>query len=124
MAIDPLTVFKLVALLLWCYAGLLAIAWVRAVANSGQRNHVSHVVGLLGELVPPIAILLVVIMIGSVVGLPSVVVFISVLFPAGLIFAFVTELHNLIAPTRKAEITRIAVAALLAVLYLLWRGVP
>ena len=84
---DPHSIIAFIegiATLFWIYAALVFVAWGVRVARLDRGDHIPHVVDALGRLVPTMIVLVGVVMIGAFVGLPSVVVFISVLFPAGL----------------------------------------
>lgn len=73
-----------IATLFWCYAALSAIAWIRHARRLPRSFHVPALAELLGNLVPAMILLVIVILFGALFGLPSVVVLIAILFPAGL----------------------------------------
>jgi hypothetical protein len=92
---TPLAVLEAVATVLWVYAGLALIEWFLRVAKMGKRHHIPSVVDLLGNLVPAMIALVVVVMAGALIGLPSVVAIIAVLFPAGLAFGAHMALNDI-----------------------------
>ncbi len=120
---SPLAIVKLTATLLWCHAGVLAVAWFRQVARTDKRFHVGHFVALMGEMVPMAAGAILLIFGGAILGLPSVVVFLAVVLPAGLVLALATEVDRLTEPPDAGVETRRLAATLgLAVLAVAWRG--
>ncbi|MEM7721562.1 MAG: hypothetical protein AAF376_04255 [Pseudomonadota bacterium] len=112
---TPLAVMEAIATVLWVYAGLALLEWGIRVARTDRRQHIGCVTDLLGNLVPAMITLVVIVMAGAVIGLPSVVVIIAVLFPAGLAFGAHMSLNDLreVADLR-VELGRLAVTAALA----------
>ncbi len=111
---TPLAVIEAIATLLWVYAGLTFIAWARHLIRSEKRFHIPHVADLLGNLVPAMIALVVVVMAGAMIGLPSVVVIIAVLFPAGLAFGLHMSLNDIREDASyRAELIRIILALLI-----------
>ncbi len=94
-ASDILNVVEGLATFVWIYAALVFAAWGVRVARLDRGDHIPHMVDLLGRLVPTMIVLVGVVMIGAFVGLPSVVVVISVLFPAGLAIGAHGALYDL-----------------------------
>jgi hypothetical protein len=112
---TPLGTIEAIATVLWVYAGLALAEWVARIARTDRRQHIPHVVDLLGNLVPAMVGLVVVVMAGAVIGLPSVVVLIAVLFPAGLAFGLHRTLAEIGAKTSpRAEAARLALTLILA----------
>jgi len=119
---SPIQIVDLTATLLWCHAAVLGAAWARAVARSERRYHVGHVVSLLGELVPMAVAVVLLVFAGSFLGLPSVVVFLAIVYPAGLVLGLVFEVRRICDPSPAAEAARLAASLVLAVLVLGYRG--
>ena len=92
---TPIAIIEAIATLLWTYAGLALMEWAVFVARTERRHHIPHTMDLLGNLVPAMIMLIVVVMAGAMIGLPSVVVLIAVLFPAGLAFGLHVSLNDL-----------------------------
>ena len=109
---------------LWCYAGVLLAGWLRAVARDDMRMHVSHVVSMLGVLVPVVSVFVLLIFAGGVLGIPFVVVILALIVPAGLVIAFQLELSRLVPSTWTREALRLAVASVLATAMVWWRVTP
>lgn len=110
----PVKIVDLTAMFLWCHAAILLVAWVRAVARTGRRNHVGHFVSLAGEMVPMVAGVVILVFLGAFIGLPSVVVFLAVVFPAGIVVALLFEMRRLEGVARAREARRLALALGLA----------
>ncbi len=105
------------ASLLWCYAGLTLVHWAFRLSRLDRRQHIPTVAELLSHLVPAMIALVLTVLIGSFVGLPSVVVLIALLFPAGLAYGGHSALHDLDPPpSRKQTLVRFALAIALAAL--------
>lgn len=122
MAMSPIALVKLAATFLWCYAGVLTVAWFRQVAKTDKRFHVGHFVALMGEMVPMAAGAILLIFAGALLGLPSVVVFLAIVLPAGLVLALVTEVHRLTPTDSRVESRRLAATLGLVVFVVMWRG--
>jgi hypothetical protein len=69
---------------------------------------------MIGHLVPAMITLLVVVLAGIILGLPSVVVIIAILFPAGLAVGFHMGLNDVRDATWAGEATRLGLTALIA----------
>ncbi|MEJ6391746.1 hypothetical protein V8J82_00680 [Gymnodinialimonas sp. 2305UL16-5] len=124
---TPLAVIEAIATLLWCYAALTGAAWLARARRLDQRQHVPVFTELLGHLVPAMILLVGVVLVGALVGLPSVVVFIAVLFPAGLAYGLHMALNDLRDTEQialRTEFLRVGLALLLAALVIVWRGAP
>lgn len=112
---TPLGIMEAIATVLWVYAGLAFLDWVGHLRRSDKRFHIPHVTDLLGNLVPAMIALLVVVMAGAVVGLPSVVVIIAVLFPAGLAFGVHMALNDIRGESDyRTETVRMALTFVIA----------
>ncbi len=110
---TPIAAIEAVATLLWCYAALAALAWFRHARRLEQSFHIAAFAELMGNLVPAMVLLVIVILFGALVGLPSVVVFIAFLFPAGLSWGLHVTLSDL--PEGNAWRPRVAIALVLAI---------
>jgi hypothetical protein len=114
---TPIAIVEGVATLLWVYAGLTLIAWFDHLRRTDRQAHVPHVVELIANLVPAMIALLLVVMAGAMIGLPSVVVIIAVLFPAGLAYGLHMSLNDIReTATPGRELARIGGAFVLAAL--------
>ncbi len=113
-----------IATLLWCHAAVLAWEWIRLLRSAAQSDKVGVVVKLLGAMVPVVVLYIVVVFAGAILGLPSMVAFLALVVPGGLVFGFRTELGDE-TPTgagterRRALWTLALLAGVLA-----WRAVP
>ncbi len=117
---TPLAVMEAIATVLWVYAIVAGLEWLWRVARTERRHHIPHVTDLLGNLVPVMIALIVVVMAGAMIGLPSVVVIIAVLFPAGLAFGVHQSLNELREATWRAEAIKLSVILLIAG-FTIWR---
>ncbi len=118
--LSPIAVIEAIATLLWVYAGLTFLAWVNFVRRTDRRQHIPHAADLLGNLVPAMIMLVVVVLLGSFIGLPSVVVLIAVLFPAGLAFGLHMSLNDIRGEAHlSGEMVRFGLTAVIgaAVIY-------
>ncbi|MBF9058872.1 hypothetical protein HKCCSP123_06715 [Rhodobacterales bacterium HKCCSP123] len=108
---TPIAVIEAVATLLWSYAAVTFLAWAGHLRRAGHRTRVTHVFDLVANLVPAMIALLLVVLAGAVIGLPSVVVIIAVLFPAGLAFGLHMSLNEIRDQvTFPRELARIGLA--------------
>lgn len=119
---TPIDVIEAIALVLWCYGAILLLAWVRAVAREDDRLHVAHFVSLMAVLVPVSVAMVCLIMVGGTLGLPSVVVFLALLTPGGLVVALQLEVSRLTAPSPQTDLARLGATLLLAAVVLYARG--
>lgn len=115
-------VIKFCALLLWCYAAVLAVAWFRAVRAEDTTRHVGHVISLLGVFVPLSCLLVIVVFLGAMLGLPSVVALLAVLVPAGLVVGLQLEVNRLTVSNERVEMLRLGLTLCLALSVIVWRG--
>lgn len=104
-----------IAVFLWCYAAVLAIAWFRAVAREPRRMHIAHFVQLMGLFVPIMAVLLGLIVIVALTGFSILLILLPFLLPVGILTAFQLEVSRLQPPSRRIEIQRLLLAAGLTV---------
>ncbi len=88
------TLMKLASVLLWSHAVVLLIAWVRAVGAEDRRSHIGHFVELMAALVPLSCAAVALVMLGGVIGLPSVVGLLFLFLPAGVVVALSMELRR------------------------------
>ncbi len=120
---TPIAVVEAVATLLWTYSGLAAIEWVARASRFERSRHVPLFVDLVGHLVPAMISLLVVVLAGAFFGLPTVVVVIAVLFPAGLAIGLQMGLNDLRRAGWVGEGLRLLLTALIAGAVIAWRQV-
>jgi hypothetical protein len=113
-----ITAVTTLATLLWCYALVLSVAWVRAVGATDRRDHVGHFVGLMGVFVPGIALTVATVIVGAVVGVPQIVVAIALLLPASVAIGLQLELARLVPPNTSLDAQRLALAVGLAALHI------
>lgn len=118
---TPIVLVESVATLLWAYALVLAVSWFRAVARDDRKAHVGHFVSLMGAMVPFSASVIALVFIGGTLGLPSVVVFLAVLLPAGLVTALQLEVSRMTGPRLDWEARRVAFGLCLGVALIVWR---
>jgi hypothetical protein len=64
----PVAIAEALATLLWCYAGVLLIVWIRRTAEMGERFHVGMTALLFGSLVPVIGVFLLLLIGAAVLG--------------------------------------------------------
>jgi len=107
-------VMKLVSVLLWSYALVLAFFWVRAVAREDRKTHVAHFVELLAAFVPLSCAAVVLVMAGALIGLPSVVGVLFVLLPAGAVIALSQEVRRVEGESDRHEGLRLGLSLCLA----------
>jgi hypothetical protein len=107
-------IIEAVAALLWVYTGLTLLAWINHTRRLSQGAHVPAVVELLGHLVPAMIALVTVVLAGALIGLPSVVAFIAILFPAGTAYGThmaLSEAQDPPVSPRKRLVGTMAIAA-------------
>ena len=74
---------KFASVLMWSYVAVLALVWLRSVARQHRSEHIGHFLELMAGLVPISCAVVILVLIGGVVGLPSVVGILFVFLPAG-----------------------------------------
>ncbi len=122
--LSPIALIEALATALWVYAALAFAHWLIRTARLDRRQHIPALTDLLGHLVPAMILLVLTVLIGALVGLPSVVAFIALLFPAGLAYGTHMALHELDPPpTPPQTIARTAAALLLAALIIAQRQI-
>jgi len=120
--VSPIAIIEMVATLLWCYAGVSFIVWVGHLRRSDKRRHIPHVTDLIANLVPAMIALVAVVIAGAMLGFPTVVVVIAVLFPAGLAFGVHMSLNDIREDTTaRAELLRIGLAFAIGAAVIFWR---
>ncbi|MCA8882407.1 MAG: hypothetical protein KDA50_01410 [Rhodobacteraceae bacterium] len=119
---TPVFVIKLFSLILWCHAAVLVVAWFRAVARCDVKTHVGAFVALMGALVPVSSGLVLVVLAGATLGLPSAVAFLAILIPGGLAVALNGEVARLGPYPQGVEAGRVAVSLLLFLAALIAKG--
>ncbi|MEM1130711.1 MAG: hypothetical protein AAGH83_09335 [Pseudomonadota bacterium] len=120
--LSPATIYNAIALILWCYAGILGVAWFRAVGHTEAKMHVAHFVSLMGVMVPFSASLIAVIMISAMTGWPLLLLGLAIFIPAGLVITLQLEVSRLIPSTHALESQRLLATLGLFALILAWRG--
>jgi hypothetical protein len=121
---TPIAVIEGIATLLWTYAGLTLLAWAGHLRRAEERARVTHVFDLVANLVPAMIALLLVVLAGAMIGLPSVVVIIAVLFPAGLAFGAQMSLNEIREETTlPRELVRIGLAFAIGAAVIWWRQI-
>lgn len=119
---TPIAIIEAAATLLWVYTALTFITWVALVWRLGQGAHVAAVTELLSHLVPAMIGLVLLVLFGALVGLPSVVAFIALLFPAGTAYGThmaLTEGRD--APTDRRDLPRAAATLIIAAALIVFR---
>ncbi len=117
-----LYIIEAMATLLWVYAGLTLAHWAIRAARLDQRQHIPALTDLISHLVPAMILLVLTVLAGALIGLPSVVAFIAILFPAGLAFGSHSALHEMEPPPTTGQIrTRILLTLALAALIIALR---
>lgn len=96
-------IVEIIATILWCHAALLALEWLGTLRRASQNDKVGHVVSLLGAFVPVVVTYITVVLVGAVIGLPSMVVFLALIVPGGLVFGLRMELSDETQPTWARE---------------------
>jgi hypothetical protein len=114
---DLIRLIVLAATILWSYAAVVGAEWARMLWRSERREHVTLVFDLVTALLPAAAAYVLLVLAGHVLGLPSVVVFLAVVVPGGLVYAFRTSLvdRGLIGARREQGRLLIALARAVAV---------
>ncbi len=111
---TPIAVIEAAATFLWTYAALAGASWLNAARQLETRGHIPALAELLGNLVPAMILLVIVVLVGALVGLPSVVVLIALLFPAGLAYGLHMSLRDLIDhPPPNATLIRIGLSLII-----------
>ena len=111
-----MTAITTLATLLWCYALVLTVAWVRAVGATDRREHVGHFIGLMGVFVPGIALTVATVIVAAAIGLPQIVVAIVLMLPASVAVGLHLELGRLLPSDGPRDAGRLALAVGLAAL--------
>lgn len=122
LPMTPVLTLKLISLLLWTYALVLAFAWFRAVGAEHRSTHVAHFVSLMGVFVPISSSFVMILLIAATLGLPSVVALLFVAVPAGIVVGLQLEVSRLRQSTERTEAMRLATTLALAAGAILWRG--
>jgi hypothetical protein len=121
---TPIALIEAAATLLWVYAGLAFAHWAWRSARLDRRDHIPAVTELLGHLVPAMILLVLTVLAGALIGLPSVVALIALLFPAGLAYGTHMALHEAEpAPPKRHTQIRIALTLILAALIIFQRQI-
>lgn len=111
---TAIVLIEALATLLWSYTALTFLAWLAHVFRLPPGAHVAAGAELATHLVPAMIALVAVVLVGALIGLPSVVAFIAILFPAGTAYGThmaLTEIRD--APTSRRDLPRFAFTLLL-----------
>ncbi|GAB5446637.1 hypothetical protein [Gymnodinialimonas sp.] len=92
---TPIALIEAAATLLWTYTALTFGTWLTHLRRLPQGAHIAAVTELLSHLVPAMILLVLLVLFGALIGLPSVVAFIAILFPAGTAYGTHTALIEL-----------------------------
>lgn len=110
------------ATVLWCHAAVLAWEWLGTLRRAIHSDKIGHVVNLLGAMVPVVVTYIAVVFAGALLGLPSMVAFLALVVPGGLVYGFRTDLGDETPSTLALERRRMVLTIALAVPVLLWRA--
>ncbi len=121
-AVSAIGVIELCATFLWAYALVLATSWLRSVAAEDPGGHVGHFVSLMAVLVPVSSGVVLLVFMGSFLGLPSVVAILALVVPAGLAASLQLEVSRLRQSGWQSELRRLGLAGALAGAWLAWRA--
>ncbi len=119
---DLIRLIVLAATILWSYAAVVGAEWARMLWRSERREHVTLVFDLVTGLLPAAAAYVLLVLAGHVLGLPSVVVFLAVVVPGGLVYAFRASLVDRGRTGARREQGRLLIALALAVAVVATRG--
>lgn len=119
---DLIRLIVLAATILWSYAAVVGAEWARMLWRSERREHVTLVFDLVTGLLPAAAAYVLLVLAGHVLGLPSVVVFLAVVVPGGLVYAFRAALVDRGLTGARREQGRLLIALALAVAVVATRG--
>jgi hypothetical protein len=119
---DLIRLIVLAATTLWSYAAVVGVEWARMLWRSERREHVTLVFDLVTGLLPAAAAYVLLVLAGHVLGLPSVVVFLAVVVPGGLVYAFRASLVDGGLTGARREQGRLLIALALAVAVVATRG--
>ena len=120
----PLLIHTIVflATLLWCHAAVLAWEWVATLRRAVHSDKVGQVVNLLGAMVPVVITYIFVVFAGAILGLPSIVAFLALVVPGGLVYALRVDLGDVTPSTLALERRRALLTLALAVPVFAWRA--
>jgi hypothetical protein len=113
---------KFISVLMWSYAVVLAAVWVRRVARTPRSEHVGHFLELLAGLVPLSCAAVALVLVGGVIGLPSVVGFLFVFLPVGVVVALHFEVRRIEEARPDLDRVRVLLGLGLATAVLVARG--
>lgn len=110
------------ATLLWCHVAVLALEWVGTLRRAVHSDKVGQVVNLLGAMVPVVITYIFVVFAGAILGLPSIVAFLALVVPGGLVYGFRVDLGDQAPSTVALERRRALLTLALAVPVFAWRA--
>ncbi|AHM04818.1 hypothetical protein roselon_02497 [Roseibacterium elongatum DSM 19469] len=120
--LDPIAIVEAIATVFWTYAAIGAGEWLWRVRRTEASSHIPHVTDLIANLVPAMIALVVIVLAGAFFGLPTVVVVIAVLFPAGLAFGVHMSLNDLRDTAHwQGEVLRLALVLIVAAVVIWYR---
>lgn len=113
---------KFASVLMWSYVAVLALVWLRSVARQHRSEHIGHFLELMAGLVPISCAVVVLVLVGGVVGLPSVVGILFVFLPAGVAIALHLEVRRIETAPPALHRLRALISVGLAAVILYGRG--
>ncbi|OAN84530.1 hypothetical protein A8B78_06635 [Jannaschia sp. EhC01] len=119
---PAIALIEALATLLWSYTALTGTVWALHLRALPKGAHIAAGVELLTHLVPAMIVLVAVVLIGALIGLPSVVAFIAILFPAGCAYGThmaLVEVRD--APSSRRDLPRLALTVFVAAAIITYR---
>lgn len=115
-----ITLIEAAATLLWTYTVLTALAWLNYARRLDRSAHIPAAAELITHLVPAMIALVLTVLVGALIGLPSVVALIAILFPAGTAYGTHTALSEA-SDTTPNHTPRLLATALIAAALITYR---
>lgn len=116
---TPIAIIEATATLLWVYTALTFATWLAHLWRLDKGAHVAAATELLSHLVPAMIGLVLLVLFGAFIGLPSVVAFIALLFPAGTAYGtHMALIEARDAPTDRRDLPRIAATLLISMAFI------
>lgn len=119
---TPIPIIEALATALWTYTALTGAAWLNHTRRLTKGAHIAALAELLTHLVPAMIALVLTVLIGALIGLPSVVALIALLFPAGTAYGThmaLSEARD--TPTNTQDLPRLAASLILATAIITYR---